>query len=47
VFHMNVAKVDRGCCNNGCIRMLQVSVPNISSVCKCVSGCFICCIHML
>jgi hypothetical protein len=40
VFHTNVAKVDRGCCN-GCTRMLQVFVPNILFVlsnicCKCV-----------
>jgi hypothetical protein len=43
VFHTNVAKVDRRCCIccNDCIRMLQVSVSNVSSVfsdvcCKCV-----------
>jgi hypothetical protein len=47
VFHTNVAKVDWGCCN-GCIRTLQVSVPNVSFVfsdvcCKCVlSRCCIC-----
>ena len=33
MFHADVAKVDRDVsCYNGCTRMLQDSVPNISSV---------------
>ena len=34
VFHMDVAKVDQRCCIccNSCTRMLQTSIPNVSSV---------------
>jgi hypothetical protein len=55
VFHMDVAKVDGGCCIccNRCTHMLQTSVPNVSSVFftrmlqVCLSGCCICFTYML
>jgi hypothetical protein len=51
MFHTDVAKVDRDVAMV-CTRMLQASVPNISSVFRhmlqvCLSGCYICFSHIL
>jgi hypothetical protein len=57
VFKINIVKVDRDvvyvAMDNGCIRMMQRSVPNVSSVFSdvllqvCLSRCCICFMHML
>jgi hypothetical protein len=57
VFKINVAKVDRDvvyvAMDNGCTRMMQRSVPNVSYVFSdvllqvCLSGCCICFMRML